>query len=184
MKPFFLSLCVVAAAAVFSASPPSVRGPESEPTAEEIQTIRKILELPPERLTRMRAAIEKMERMSPESRREFATHLAKYEAATPEERKKIMKDMRERGGYGSRVLEHHFKTLSPEEAKAERARIQALTPEQRMEFLRKLAEKYGPELAKEKAKAAEAKEGEKGEKKRRKLAEGEAPAAPSVAPKQ
>ena len=171
MKPFFLSLCAVAAAAVFSAPSPSVRGPESEPTAEDIQTIRKILELPPERLARIRSAIEKMERMSPETRREFAANLAKYEAATPEERHKLMKEMRERGGFGARVLEHHFKTLSPEEAKAERARIQALTPEQRMEFIRKLAEKYGAEVAKEKGKSPEGKEGDKPGMKRRKKEE-------------
>lgn len=184
MKKSFLLAALVLAAFSASAQQAPGRAADSEPTAEEIQTIRKILELPPERLARMRSAIEKMERMSPESRREFAANLARYETATPEERHKIMKEMRERGGFGSRVLEHHFKTLSPEEAKAERARIQALTPEQRMEFLRKLAEKYGPELAKEKGKAAEGKEGEKGEKKRRKLAEGDAPAAPAVAPKQ
>jgi transketolase len=177
MKPFILLSALVLAATASFAQPASGRPPESEPTPEEIQTIRKILELPPERLTRMRSAIEKMERMSPESRREFATHLAQYEAATPEERKKIMKDMRERGGFGSRVLEHHFKTLSPAEAKAERTRIQSLTTEQRMEFLRKLAEKYGPEIDKERGKSGEAKEGDK---KRRKLAEGEVPA---VAPK-
>ena len=184
MKKSFLLAAFVLAAAFPLAQQPSGRPADSEPTAEEIQTIRKILELPPERLTRMRAAIEKMERMSPESRREFAANLAKYEAATPEERHKLMKEMRERGGFGSRVLEHHFKTLSPDEAKAERARIQALTPEQRMEFLRKLAEKYGPEIAKEKAKAADAKEAEKGEKKRRKQAEGEVPATPATVPKQ
>lgn len=177
MKQPFLRAALFLTAAVVLAQQPAGRPPEAEPTAEEIQTIRKILELPPERLSRMRAAIEKMERMSPESRREFATHLAKYESATPEERKKIMKDMRERGGFGSRVLEHHFKLLSPEEAKAERARIQGLTTEQRMEFIRKLGEKYGPEIAKEKAKAVEAKEAEKGDKKRRKLPEGEAPPA-------
>ena len=178
MRKFLLLPALLLAAAMHLAQQPAGRPADSEPTVEEIQTIRKILELPPERLTRMRAAIEKMERMSPESRREFSANLAKYEAATPEERHKLMKEMRERGGYGSRVLEHHFKTLSPEEAKAERARIQALTPEQRMDFIRKLAEKYAPELAKEKAKAGEAKEGEK---KRRKLPDGEAPA---VAPKQ
>ena len=182
MKPFlFLPALFLAAAASFAQ-----QSAGSEPTAEEIQTIRKILELPPERLTRMRAAIEKMERMSPESRREFSANLAKYEAATPEERHKIMKEMRERGSFGARVLEHHFKTLSPEEAKAERARIQALTPEQRLDFVRKLSEKYGPEVAKEKGKSADGKEGEKGDKKRRKLAEGEAaaPATPPAAPKQ
>ena len=137
-----------------------------------------LLKIPPERLARMRSSIEKMERMSPESRRDFAAKLAKYERATTEERHKIMKEMRERGGFGSRVLEHHFKMLTPEEAKVERARIQALTPEQRMEFIRKLAEQYGPEFAKDKdkAKAGETKEGEK---KRRKLAEGEASAAPA-----
>jgi hypothetical protein len=182
-QSFLLAALVLSAAASFAQQAPG-RSPESEPTTEEIQTIRKILELPPERLTRMRSAIEKMERMSPESRREFATHLAKYEAATPEERKKIMKDMRERGGYGSRVLEHHFKTLSPAEAKAERTRIQALTTEQRLEFIRKLYEKYGAEISKEKGKGSEAKESEKAEKKRRKQADGEVPAAPVAAPKQ
>jgi hypothetical protein len=172
-QSFLLAALVLSAAASFAQQAPG-RSPESEPTAEEIQTIRKILELPPERLARMRSSIEKMERMSPESRREFAANLAKYETATPEERHKIMKEMRERGGFGSRVLEYHFKTLSPVEAKAERSRIQALTTEQRMEFLRKLAEKYGPEIDKEKGKSSDAKEAEK---KRRKLAEGEVPPA-------
>ncbi len=178
MKQYILLTALVLASVSSFAQQASGRTPESEPTAEEIQTIRKILELPPERLARMRSSIEKMERMSPESRRDFAAKLAKYERATTEERHKIMKEMRERGGFGSRVLEHHFKMLTPEEAKVERARIQALTPEQRMEFIRKLAEQYGPEFAKDKdkAKAGETKEGEK---KRRKLAEGEASAAPA-----
>ena len=178
MKQYILLTALVLASVSSFAQQASGRTPESEPTAEEIQTIRKILELPPERLARMRSSIEKMERMSPESRRDFAAKLAKYERATTEERHKIMKEMRERGGFGSRVLEHHFKMLTPEETKTERARIQALTPEQRMEFIRKLAEQYGPEFAKDKdkAKAGETKEGEK---KRRKLAEGEASAAPA-----
>ena len=178
MNKFIMLAALVLASASSLAQQVSGRAPESEPTAEEIQTIRKILELSPERLARMRSSIEKMERMSPESRRDFAAKLAKYETATTEERHKIMKEMRERGGYGSRVLEHHFKMLTPDEVKTERARIQALTPEQRMEFIRKLAEQYGPEFAKdkEKAKPGETKEGEK---KRRKLAEGEAPAASS-----
>ena len=186
MKKFFVLAALFLAAAASFAQQASGRSPESEPTAEEIQTIRKILELPPERLTRMRSAIERMERMSPESRRDFAANLAKYETATPEERHKIMKEMRERGSMGARVLEHHFKTLTPEEAKVERTRIQALTPEQRMEFIRKLSEKYGPEIAKEKSKgdAKDAEKAEKAEKKRRKLAEGEVPAAPVAAPKQ
>lgn len=182
MKPVFLFLCAAAATAWVSAQQPAARATDSEPTAEEIQTIRKILELPPERLARMRSAIEKMERMSPESRREFAANLAKYESATPEERHKIMKEMRERGGFAARVLEHHFKTLSPEDAKAERARIQALTPEQRMDFIRKLAEKYGPEVAK--GKGGEGKDGAPGSPKRRKPPEAEVPDASGAASKQ
>ncbi|NBR33046.1 MAG: DUF3106 domain-containing protein, partial [Sphingomonadaceae bacterium] len=144
-----LSCLLLLGAASVRAQQPASRPPEGDPTVEEIQTIRKILELPPERLQRMRSAIEKIERMSPESRREFAASLVRYESATPEERHKLMKEMRERGGFGSRALAHHFKRLSSDEAKAERARIQALTPEQRLEFIRRLAEKYGPEIAKE-----------------------------------
>ena len=177
MARAFLSLLLLLAAGSLRAQQPAPRPPEGEPTVEEIQTIRKILELPPERLQRMRSAIEKIERMSPESRRDFAASLVRYEAATTEERHRIMKEMRERGGFGARVLEHHFKRLSPEEAKAERERLHALTPEQRMEFIRRLAEKYGPEIAKERAKGGEPKDGPPGAPKRRKPPEGEAPAA-------
>jgi Spy/CpxP family protein refolding chaperone len=179
MARAFLSLLLLLGAVVLSAQSPGPRPSEGDPTVEEIQTIRKILELPPERLQRMRSAIEKIERMSPESRREFAASLVRYESATPEERHKLMKEMRERGGFGSRVLEHHFKRLTPDEAKAERTRIQALTPEQRMEFIRRLAEKYGPEIAKERAKGGEPKDGPPGAPKRRKPADGEAAAAPA-----
>ena len=84
MKPIFLFLCAAAVTAWAAAQQPASRATDSEPTTEEIQTIRKILELPPERLARMRSAIEKMERMSPESRREFAANLAKYEACLVE----------------------------------------------------------------------------------------------------
>lgn len=178
MARAFLRLLLLLGAVAVSAQTPGPRPPEGDPTVEEIQTIRKILELSPERLQRMRSAIEKIERMSPESRREFVASLVRYESATPEERHKIMKDMRERGGYGSRVLEHHFKRLNKDEAKAERARIQALTTEQRLEFIRQLAEKYGPELAKERAKGGEPKDGPPGAPKRRKPPEGEAPGAP------
>ena len=134
---------------------------DKEPSAEEIQTIRKILELPPERLSRIRAAIEKMERMTPEARKDFAASLAKFETATPEERRKLVKEMREHGP-GSPA----------EKAKEERARINALSPEQRQEFIHGLVEKFGPELGKEKGK----KEGGKARK-----TEGDAPAAPPAA---
>jgi len=168
-----LSLLLFLAAVVAGrAQQPAPRPPEGEPTFEEIQTIRKILELPPERLLRMRSAIEKIERMSPESRREFAASLVRYESAMPEERHKIIRDLRERGGFGPRVLEYHFKRLTPDEAKAERARIHALTPEQRLEHIRWLDQKYGPELAKERAKGGEPKDGPP---KRHKPANGEAP---------
>jgi hypothetical protein len=174
-----LCFLLLLGAASLRAQQPAARPPEGDPTVEEIQTIRKILELPPERLQRMRSAIEKIERMSPESRPAFPPSHVPYENPTPQQRHNIMKEMRERGGFGSRALAHHFKRLSADEAKAERARIQALTPEQRMEFIRKLAEKYGPEIAKEGAKGGEPKEGQPGAPKRRKPPEGEAPGAAS-----
>jgi hypothetical protein len=153
---------------------PAPAGPtESVPTVEEIQTIRKILELPPERLARVRSAIEKIERMSPESRRGFAGSLARFEAASPEERRRMMKEMRDRGGFGSmRALELHFKSLDPAAVKAERARIHGLTPEQRAEFMRELTERHAEELAKERVRPVEPKEGPG---KRRRPADGETP---------
>lgn len=167
-----LAFLFALSAVVLRAEPASARAPETVPTVEEIQTIRKILELPPERLARVRSAIEKIERMSPESRRVFAGNLARFESASPDERRQLMKEMRDRGGFGApRVLELHFKSLDPAAVKAERARIHALTPEQRLEFIRELTERYAEELAKERGKPGDGKDGPP---KRRKPADGEA----------
>lgn len=145
LLPSFLA-AVLAAADV----PVSAPRPDLEPSIEEIQTLRRILELPPERLSRIRGAIEKMERMPPEARRDFAERLAKFEKASPEERHALSRDMRERGGFGGRLLEHHLRSLPPEEARSERERIMAMTPEARMDFVRSLALRYPEIAAKEK----------------------------------
>lgn len=157
MRPALLLACVLAPFA-FAAegdnparpagAPP--RGAESLPSLEEVQTIRRILELPPERLSRIRMAIERLERMSPEARADYATRLAKYEQASPEERPKIMKEMRERG-FSSRLLEHHLKTLAPDQANEERTRFLALSPEERQDYIHKLAEKYAGDFGKGKS---------------------------------
>ena len=131
------------------------RPPMSEPTAEEIQAIRKIIELPADRLSRMRSAIEAIERMSPEDRATFSESLAKLETATPEERVKAFREMREKAnrGLGFRVFEYHLKQLTPSEAKAERENLLKLSVEERQQYLRKLLEKYGPEMLKPKSEA-------------------------------
>jgi hypothetical protein len=125
--------------------------PANEPSIEEVQTMRKILELPPERLAKMRSAMERIERMSPEERKDFAATLAKIENASPEERKKVLKDMREKsgpGGLGAKVFEHHLKQLSADEAKQERANLIKLSSEERQQYIRKLLEKYSADLPK------------------------------------
>ena len=125
--------------------------PANEPSVEEVQTMRKILELPPERLAKMRSAMERIERMSPEERKDFAATLAKIENASPEERKKVLKDMREKtgsSGLGAKVFEHHLKQLSADEAKHERATFVKLSSDERQQYIRKLLEKYSADLPK------------------------------------
>ena len=123
----------------------------NEPSVEEVQTMRKILELPPERLAKMRSAMERIEKMSPEERKDFAATLAKLENASPEERKKALKDMREKtgpSGLGGKVFEHHLKQLSADEAKQERANFVKLSSDERQQYIRKLLEKYSADLPK------------------------------------
>ncbi len=123
----------------------------NEPSAEEVQTMRKILELPPERLAKLRSSIERIERMSPEERKDFAATLAKLENASPEERKKALKEMREKtgtGGLGAKVFEYHLKQLSGDEAKQERANFVKLSSDERQQYIRKLLEKYSADLPK------------------------------------
>ena len=159
---FLVALVAVAAEGDAPARPPgpSPRGPEALPSVEEIQTIRRIMELPPERLSRIRLAIEKLERMSPEARADYAARLVKYEQAPPEERTKIMKEMRERG-FGARILEHHFKTMPAAQANEERARYLALGPEDRQDYVRKIAEKHAGEFGKGKKDDAKKEDGKR-----------------------
>ena len=127
------------------------KSPANEPSVEEVQTIRKILELPPERLAKIRSAIERIEKMSPEERKDFAATLSKLENSTPEERKKAFKDMRDKtssGGLGAKVFEYHLKQLSADEAKQERAGFVKLSSEERQQYIRKLLEKYSADLPK------------------------------------
>jgi len=158
-------LCGACAWAADSAN--TTRTTSVEPSAEEIQTIRRIMELPPERLRGMRLAIEHIEHMSSDDRREFAKKLAEVENASPEERRKAFKELRERNGsrngpgFSVRVLEYHLKQMPPEQAKEEREKFVKLPPEERFAYIRKLMEKYGPEMMKEaKAKAGQGKDGD------------------------
>jgi hypothetical protein len=177
MRLLLLLACGLAAGALAaegenSARPAGAppRSGEFLPSLEEVQTIRRILELPPERLSRIRRALEGLERMSPEARADYATRLAKYEQASPEDRPKLMKEMRERG-FSSRLLEHHLKTLPADQANAERTRFLALGPEERQDYIHKLAEKYAGEFGK----------GKTGEKKDDGKRRKDEPAAPEVA---
>ena len=125
--------------------------PVNEPSVEEVQTIRKILELPPERLAKIRSSIERIEKMSPEERKDFAATLAKLENANPDERKKALKDLREKtssSGLGAKVFEYHLKQLSADEAKQERANFVKLSADERQQYIRKLLEKYSADLPK------------------------------------
>lgn len=154
MKPILRLFAFLGSVTLVSAEGGAPRPAEKDPSLEEIQTIRKILELPPERLSRIRIALERLERMPPEARQEYAANLSRFESATPEERRKITKEMRERMGFNGRLLEHHLKALPSGEARAERERILALTPEKRQDFFRQLAEKYGPEISRERGEKA------------------------------
>ncbi len=177
-------VCLVAALAAQD-QPAVPRPSEAEPSLDEIQMLRRILELPPERLSRIRGAIEKMERMPPEARRDFADRLAKFENASPEERRTLSREMRERGGFGGRVLEHHLRSIPPEQARQERERILAMTPEARMEYLRRLADRYAEFSKDRRPEPKDGKDGKDGKMKRRPQPPGpQAPASGDVRPPQ
>ena len=180
-------LPVVFGALVWAAdtpTPPTNRPSATEPSAEEMKTIRKIMELPPERIRGMREAMEHIEHMSGDDRREFAKKLAEVEDASPEERRKAFKELRERGGNGpgnsftSRVLEHHLKQMPADQAKEEREKFLKLSREERFAYTRKLMEKYGPEVMKD-VKSKGASTGKDGDGKRRTTPERPAEATPA-----
>ncbi len=168
LLPVFCGILAFAADGVVNTG---ARAASAEPSAEEIQTIRRIMELSPERIRGMREAIEHIEHMSGDDRREFAKKLAEIENASPEDRRKAFKELRERNGSGIpgfsiRVLEYHLKQMPAEQAKEEREKFLKLPREERIAYVRKLIEKYGPEVVKE-AKAKGASQGKDGEGKRR-----------------
>jgi hypothetical protein len=120
-----------------------------ESPLEEIQSIRKILELPPERLSRLRGFIQQVEKLSPDDRRTIAQRLEALEKASPSERRQGLKEIREklmRAALGVRIFDYHLKKLPPAEAKQQREAFEKLNPDEKKALIRELAEKYKSEF--------------------------------------
>jgi uncharacterized membrane protein len=147
---FTVSILYAAEEAPRQEKPPGMpKSRNGESPLEEIQSIRKILELPPERLSRLRGFIQQVEKLSPDDRRDIAQRLEALEKASPSERRQGLKEIREklmRASFGARIFDYHLKKLPPAEAKQQREAFEKLSPDERKALIRELAEKYKSEF--------------------------------------
>lgn len=132
--------------------------------AEAVGHLHRLLSLSDEQLARSRTVIEKVEKLTPAERADLRKRIDTLRDATPEARLAFAAEMREKLGLNPddfhpkaggehrspvrNLVEKHFSTLTPEQAKAERAKFLAMSREEKIAYLKSLREKYGlPEPA-------------------------------------
>ena len=98
---------------------------------EEIRMLRRLLDLPPERLGMLRKTIERLENYSEEDREALKKKLAHFRNGSPEERTKKIEDLMRRHA----LLREHMEKLSPSERAARMKKFQSLNLIEKKRFL-------------------------------------------------
>ncbi len=139
---------------------------------EAVIHLHRLLSMSDEQLARSRQLIEKVEKLSPAERESLRTRLNEMRHATPEQREAFAAELRGRLGVSGEevrmkepgkpakpgepkppeggprgpvrnLLDKHFATMPPDQAKAEREKFLALPREEKIAYLSALREKYG-----------------------------------------
>ncbi len=98
---------------------------------EEIRMLRRLLELPPERLKMLRRTIERLENYTEEERKSLKEKLTHFNNRTPEERSRNIEDLMRRHA----LLKEHMERLSPSERASRMKRFQSLNLIEKKRFL-------------------------------------------------
>ena len=101
---------------------------------DEIRFLRRLLELPPERLRMLRKTIERLENYSEEERKALKDKLAHFRSGSPEERDKKIEDLMRRHA----LLREHMGKLPPGERAARMKKFQSLNLTEKKRFLDEL----------------------------------------------
>ncbi|MEC7800488.1 MAG: hypothetical protein VX609_04280 [Verrucomicrobiota bacterium] len=98
---------------------------------DEIRFLRRLLELPPERLRMLRKTIERLENYSEEEREVLKDKLAHFRNGSPEERDKKIEDLMRRHA----LLREHIGKLPPGERASRMKKFQSLNLTEKKRFL-------------------------------------------------
>lgn len=98
---------------------------------EEIRMLRRLLDLPPERLRMLRKTIERLENYSEEEREALKKKLAHFRNESPEERTKKIEDLMRRHA----LLKEHMEKLAPSERVSRMKKFQSLNLVEKKKFL-------------------------------------------------
>lgn len=115
--------------------PPPPAAPDDRQLREQLELFDQFLQLPPEKLRRMRQTIEAIERMSEEDRELFRVRIRQFTEMSPQMREEIRREGRGLPAAYQRVFSQYWLSLYPEEREQRRSRMEGMAPEERQEFL-------------------------------------------------
>lgn len=115
--------------------PPPPAAPDDRQLREQLELFDQFLQLPPEKLRRMRQTIEAIERMSEEDRELFRVRIRQFTEMSPQMREEIRREGRGLPAAYQRVFSQYWLSLYPEERAQRRSRMEGMAPEERQEFL-------------------------------------------------
>ncbi|MFP6855534.1 MAG: DUF3106 domain-containing protein [Opitutales bacterium] len=111
---------------------------------ERLSMLKRLLEMPPDRLSTLKATISRIENLSPEEKKRLAQRLENFGRMPPHEQRKLHENFRadERKRWDAFHLRH--KDLPPEQRNRELQRVHSLPPHERRIYFEKLRHKNHP----------------------------------------
>lgn len=115
--------------------PPPPSAPDDRQLREQLELFDQFLQLPPEKLRRMRQTIEAIERMSEEDRELFRVRIRQFTEMSPRMREELRREGRGLPAAYQRVFSQFWLSLYPEEREQLRSRMEGMEPEERRRYL-------------------------------------------------
>ncbi len=115
--------------------PPPPSAPDDRQLREQLELFDQFLQLPPEKLRRMRQTIEAIERMSEEDRELFRVRIRQFTEMSPQMREEIRREGRGLPQQYQRVFSQYWLSLYPEQRERLRVRMEGMDEAERRDYL-------------------------------------------------
>ena len=110
---------------------------------ERLLLLKRLLDMPPERLSMLKATISRLENLSPQEKKRLAERIENFGRMPPQERRKLHESFREDERKRWDTFHRRHKNLPSEQRNQELQRVHSLPPHERRMYFERLRHHHG-----------------------------------------